>query len=304
MYIRILEPSKTREEEEELKPRHIEPTNYDVIISDVIVSGVIAESNGDVTIRDIVDGAIARKRYVLRKQSFVPSGGSFKSLLRVCSRTFTFIALSLAIIISVSGGVFNIKLPERKSTVGTSTNLPLCESFVNISCRDFLFRSLQEFSTNILGFNEGLCLCIRTETNGDNNKRLIRRREVLHNTRIRNEGGYGHPVYLHSYPGCPGYPMPIMQSFTKAYLAGKRLVTYIFLFADLWASYGFYSDTYIVNLDYDDKFTVFYRLMYIYIYNVYRSLVSYDWATYPEDIFTEIYTLVYLYPKVMINIKV
>ena len=40
--------------------------------------------------------------------------------------------------------------------------------------------------------------------------------------------------------------------------------------------------------------------IYIHIYNVYRSWVSYNWATYPEDIFTEIYTLVYFYPKVMV----
>ena len=260
LYLRTIKPSEVRKEEEELKPRHIESTNYDDIKCDVIVA-----VNGDVTIRDIVERAIARKRFVPRKQSFMPSGESFKSSLRVCSRTFTFIALLLAIIISVSGGLCNIRLPERKNTVGTSANLPLCKFFVNISCRDSLFRSLQEFSTNILGFNKGLCLCIRTETNGDNNKRLIRRREVLHNTRIRNEGGYGHPGYLHSYPGCHGYTMPIMQSFTRAFLAGKQLVTYIFLFADLWASYGFYSDAYIVNLDYDDKFTVFYRLMCIYI---------------------------------------
>ena len=257
MYIRILEPSKTSGEEEELKPRHIESTNYDVM------GGVIvASSNSDVILRNVdINKPIARKRYVTRKQSFMPSGGSFKSSLRVCSRTFTFIALLLAIIISVSGGLFNIRLHERKSTVGTSANLPLCEFFVSISCRDSLFRSLREFSTNILGINEGLCLCMMTETNWDNNKRLIRHREVLHNTRIRDEGGYGHPGYLHS---C--YAMPIMQSFTRAFLTGKRLVAYIFLFSDLWASSGFYSDAYIVNLDYDDKFKVFYRLMYIYIY--------------------------------------
>ena len=126
MHIPILEPSKTSEEEKELKPRHIEPTNCDVIVSDVIVNGVIVAVNDDVTIRDIVNGPIAGKLYIRRKQSFVPSGGSFKSSLRVCSRIFTCIALLLAIIIRVSGGLFDIRLPERKSTVGISTNLPLC----------------------------------------------------------------------------------------------------------------------------------------------------------------------------------
>ena len=91
-----------------------------------------------------------------------------------------------------------------------------------------------------------------------------------------------------------------MQSFTRTILAGKRLVTHIFPFADLWASWLFYLSIYIVNLDYGDKFTVFYRLMYIYKYNVYRSWVSYNWATYPEANFSKIYTLVYFYPKVMV----
>ena len=51
MYIRILEPSKTSEEEAEVKSRHLDSTNYDVIVSGVTV----ASPNGDVTIRDIVD---------------------------------------------------------------------------------------------------------------------------------------------------------------------------------------------------------------------------------------------------------
>ena len=33
----------------------------------------------------------------------------------------------------------------------------------------------------------------------NNNKRLKRRREVLHNTRIREEGSYGHSGYSHRY---------------------------------------------------------------------------------------------------------
>ena len=156
MYIRILEPSKTSEEEEEVKSRHLDSTNYDVIVSGVTV----ASPNSDVIFRNVeINKPIARKHYVPRKRSLMPSGGSFKSLLRVCSRTFTFIALLLAIIISISGGLFNIRLPERKSTVGNSASLPLFEFFVAISCRDSLFRILREFSTNILETNEGLCLC-------------------------------------------------------------------------------------------------------------------------------------------------
>ena len=109
MHIRTLKPFKCRMEKEELKFKYPGSTNCRNY-SDVMVSGVIAEPNNDVTIRDIVEvnKLIARKRYAPRKQSLVHSKGSLKSSLRVYSRTFTFIALILAIVISVVGGLFNI----------------------------------------------------------------------------------------------------------------------------------------------------------------------------------------------------
>ena len=229
-------------------------------------SGVIVASpNGDVTIRDIVDvnRPIARKRYVPKKQLFMPSGGRFKSSLRACSRTVTFIALLLATVINVSGGLFNIRLPERKSTVGTSASLPLFESSVANS----LFHPiLRESSANIHGFNEGLWPCLMIETNWNDDKQLIRCREVLHNTRIQDKGSYGHSGYSHRYPGCHGYAMGIMQSLARTFLVGKRLVTYIFLFVDFWAFSVFYLDAYTVNLELTDNFKVFDDRIYLYIY--------------------------------------
>ena len=162
------------------------------------------------------------------------------------------------------------------------------------SCYSFL-SILRKFSANILGINEEVWPCVIIGTNWKENKRLKRRREILHNTTNVN---IFRPVTAPSWLRNLRY----VNIARKTFLAGNRLVTYIFLFADLWAPYGFNLDTYIVNLDYDDKFTVFYRLMYIYIYiyKVCRSWVSCHWATYPEGIFTEIYTLVYFYPKVMV----
>ena len=161
MHIRTLKPLKARKNKREVKSRHLESTNYDVMIDDdTLNSGVIiASPNSDVILRNVeVNPLIARKRYVPRKRSLMHSEGSFKSSLRVCSRVFTFIALLLAIVISVSGGFFNIRLPKRKSTVGTSASLPLFEYSMGISCRDSLFLSiLRKSSANILGINEGLC---------------------------------------------------------------------------------------------------------------------------------------------------
>ena len=273
-------------------------------LNDVMDSGVITPVNSDVTIRDIVEvnTLIARKRYVPRKRSLIHSEGSFKSSLRVCSRAFTFIALLLAIVISVSGGFFNIRLPKRKSTVCTSASLPLFEYSMGISCRDSLFLYiLRESSANILGIDNGLCLCMMAETIWNNNKRLIRRREVLHNTIIYEETFL---IMQLSEPcislRCHGYVVPFCKRSPEHFLAGKRLVTYIFLFADFWASRIYYFEAYTVNLELDDNFKVFFDLVYLYIFTFYRSWPSCSWATYPTDIFVNMYTLVYFSSKVIV----
>ena len=134
---------------------------------------------------------IARKRYVPRKRSLMYSVGSFERLLRVCSRTITFIVLLLAIIINVLGDLINIRPYERKSTVGNSSSLFLSKPLSAINYRELLFLYLRELSATILVINEGLWPYLMIETNWKDNKWLKRRREVLQNARIREEGGYG-----------------------------------------------------------------------------------------------------------------
>ena len=112
-----LKPSRARKEKGEVKFKRPGSTNGDNIESDVIKLDI------DITIREVeVNKPIARKRYA-QKHSFVSKKEFLKSLLRVCSRTFTKVALMLSIVISILGGVFNIKLPEQKSTIGTSSSL-------------------------------------------------------------------------------------------------------------------------------------------------------------------------------------
>ena len=90
------------------------------------------------------------------------------------------------------------------------------------------------------------------------------------------------------------------QRFAKrTFLVPKRLVTYIFLFADFWASSIYYFDTYTVNLELDNNFKIFFDLIYLYIYLFYCSWSSCNWATYPADIFVNIYILVYYSSKVI-----
>ena len=295
MYIRTLKPLKTRKEEEELKCKRPGSTNCRNH-SDVIVSGVIAtESNGDVTMRD-VNKPIVRKRYAPRKQSLVHSKGILKSSLSVCSRTFTQIALLLVIIICILGGLFNIKLPERKSTIGTSSNLSPSKPLVAISFRDYsALSSLREYTAAIIGISEGLWSRIHKVMFLNNNKQLIRCIKVLQNTIICDETictnrSLSGRLKLAAPYVYPDYVTYAPATFCKNVLAGKRLVTYIFPFADFCTSRVYYLDAYTVNLELDDNFKVFYDLVYLYIFTFYCSWPSCNWATYLSVI---LYTLVY-----------
>ena len=99
----------------------------------------------------------------------------------------------------------------------------------------------------------------------------------------------------------PGYATCDQATFAKrTFLAGKRLVTYIFPFADLWASRVYYFDADTVNLELDDNFKVFFDLVYLYIYLFYRSWSFCNSATYPEAILVNICTLVYFFSKVTV----
>ena len=181
VYIRTLKPLKTRKEKEELKFKRPGSTNRrnhsDVMDSDVITP----ESNGDVTMRD-VNKPIARKRYAPKKHSFVSKKGFIKSLLRVCSRTFTKVALMLAMVISILGGLFNIKLHERKSTIGTSSSLSPSKPLVVLSFLDYSdLSSLGEFAAAIIGISEGLWSRIHKVMFLENSKQLTRCMKILQN---------------------------------------------------------------------------------------------------------------------------
>ena len=97
-------------------------------------------------------------------------------------------------------------------------------------------------------------------------------------------------------------PTSWQRLLRERFWPGKRLLTYIFLFADFWASRVYYFDTYTVNLELDDNFKVFFDLVYLYIYFFYRSWSSCNWAAYPEAILVNICTLVYFSSKVIVLI--
>ena len=220
-----LKRSKARKEEREAEFKHPGSTNYDDIVSDVIVT----ESNGDVTMRD-VNKPIARKRYA-QKHSFVSKKGFIKSSLRVCSRTFTKVALMLAIVISILGGLFNIKLPERKSTIGTSSSLSPSEPLVVLSFLDYsALSSLRESAAAIIGISEGLCSRIHKVMFLNNSKQLIRCMKVLQNTII-----CGVTICTNRSPSSMlklfapyYYATRALTTFGKNVLAGKHFDMYIY----------------------------------------------------------------------------
>ena len=223
--IYTLKLAKGRKEEKEIRFKNPGSMNYDVMISDVIVTG----TDNDVTGGD-VNKPIARKRYTLTKHTKAQLKRFRNNSLSITSQIFTKMVLIIAITITILGGMLNIIRPERKSVLGISS----CSS-----------RS-SEFAKS----------------------------------RARNR--------------CHGYAE---QEFARDILAGKRSHAYIFPSADFWVSCLYYFNIYIVNLESDHSFTIFCVLIYLYIYNVYRSWASCNWATYPEVISVNICTLVYFFLK-------
>ena len=69
---------------------------------------------------------------------------------------------------------------------------------------------------------------------------------------------------------------------------------------DFWASCLYYLSIYTVNLELNDDFKMIYDHIYLYIYDIYRSWVSCNWATYPEAISVKINTLVYFSSKAVL----
>ena len=202
-------------------------------------------------------------------------------------------ALLLIMIICILGGWFNIKLPERKSTIGTSPSLPLFEPLATIRFRDYLaLSSLREYTADIIDINEGLLSHIPKVMFLNNNKQLIRCMKILQNTIIcicpnrslSDRLKLAAPYVYHDYATYE------MATFTGNVSAGNHFDPYIFPSTDLCASHVDYFDTDTVNLESDYHFTAFYNLRYIYIFTFYRSWSSCNWAIYSKVIF---YTLVY-----------
>ena len=209
--------------------------------SDVIVSSVtIASPDSDVTIRERgINKPIAKKRYA-QKRSLILSKGSFKNSLRLHSQTFVLITLISALIISVGGGLFNVKLHEHKSTVGNSFEPRSFE------CSSVLY-NLREFLATITGIIGELCFCINKGIILDNNKQLIGYGKILRPTIRDEEVFYSLNLKRSSKLARPpltsrshDYSTRFSGTLTQHILAGKRSHTYIFPSADFYSCQVYY----------------------------------------------------------------
>ena len=167
LYIHTLKPLKARKEEGDLKfkcPWSASCQNH----SDVIVNKPV----------------VARKRCAQKKHSLVSKKGFLKITLSMCSQTFTKVALMLAVVISILGGVLNVKLPGRISTFGpTSLVCHECEYGNNSnSAHPLSFVIFRESAAAIIDLSKGLCSRISKVMFLTGNKQLAGSMKMLENT--------------------------------------------------------------------------------------------------------------------------
>ena len=254
--IHTLKPLKARKEEDDLKFKCPGSTRR--------------QNHSDV----IVNKPVARKQCAQKKHSLVSKKRFLKSTLSMCSQTFTKVALMLAVVISILGGVLNVKLPGRISTIGTSSLVcHECENDNNSnSAHPLSLAILRESAAAITDLSKGLCSRISKvmfltgckQLAGSMKKlQITLRRGVTILSRCSRSSEFARP---RTTTRSQGYSTRSEPTSTRNVLAGKRLYTYIFPSADFWASCVYYLDMYTVNLEFDDVFPVVYDLLYIYIY--------------------------------------
>ena len=258
---------------------------------------IIASSKCDVSLRDTLPGVginrlVAGKRFMLTKQSLSYLVGSSGKLCKAYKGLVSLIAVYLAIIVSVLGGLTEIIRYERKSTVGNSGEFFRSESWRNVSSH-FLFSIFHKCLNVILNFSkefwpyEIICLIWKENKSSTKGKeelwslgvRLVIAMTWLRNLQLGNV--FGETFTIRS------------GNVAETFLAGKCFKAYLRLFSDLCASCRVDLRSYTVNLEFNDKFKKIYDRIYLYIYDLYHCLLSCKWA-----LAVKTYTLVYFSSKV------
>ena len=184
-----------------------------------------------------------------------------------------------------TAGLAAVVCQECESGNNSNDTLPLLAISVLVYS---ILAILRESTAAITNISKVLGSCIQKVMVFDNKKQQTRCMEVLQNTIIR-----GVTILLYYYATRESTTFPGNVS------AGKHINAYIFPSADFYASWVNCFDTYTENLESEYKITIFYNLVYLYIFAFYRSWVSCKWATSSKVI---PYTLVYLSLKWIISV--
>ena len=270
--------TKSRKEQREMKlhPESANCQNSDDVMNDDINRG------GD------VNRLVARERYATTKHSFSHTKEFLKTTLNICKQSFVQLAIILAMVINLIRSGLNMNLLKLVCIAGLA--VVVCQECGNnsngtfplaISVRVYaILAVLREFTAAIANISEALGSYIQKVMVFDNKEVITRCVGVLQNTIMR--GATILPCYCTALE---------TTTFAVNVLGGKHINAYIFPFANVYASWIDYFDTYTRNLESECKIMIFCKLVYLYIFAFYLSWVSCEWATLSSVI---LYTLVYL----------
>ena len=180
MHILIFNPLEFRKEKKELTFKSQESTNCQHRIGD---DDIIASSKSDVTRQASLSAVginrlVARKHLMTTEQLLSSSVENSRKLWKAYKGFISLIAVYLAIIVSVLGGLTKLIRCERKSIVGNSRKFFASESQRNV-CAPFPFSIFHECRSMGSRFNKELWLREITYWLWERNKLIRKRKEEL-----------------------------------------------------------------------------------------------------------------------------
>ena len=279
IYMYILKPSKSDKEQRRSKfkcPGAANCQDANDVMDDDINRG------GD------VNRLVAREHHATTKHSFSPVKEFVKTTLNTCAQSLVQLAIILAVVINLIGSGLNMNLLKLVCIAGLA--VMVCQECGNNSNGTFtlalsvlvytILAVLREFTATITNVGEVLRSYIQKVMVFDDKEVITRCGGILQNTIMR--GVTILPYYCTALE---------TTTFATDIFGGNRINAYIFPFANVYAYWVNYFDTYTRNLESECKIMIFSKLVYLYICAFYLSWVSCEWATLSS---VSLYTLVYL----------
>ena len=265
MHIRIFNPWEFRKEKKEATFKSQESMNCRHRTDDVVAS-----SNSDVTRKAVCepdeDRLVARKRLMPTEQSLTYLVKNSRKLWKAYKGFISLIAVYLAIIVSIVGGLTKIIRCERKSIVGNSKEFVSSERLRNVSS-PLLFSIFHKCLNAVLSFRKELWHCDILYSSWERNKLDTKEKKELWSFGIRPilaKTGLRNLQLGNIVKGTFGRRS---GNTVETFLAGKCYEIYLRLFSDLCASCHVKLRSYTVNLNLVMGSRLF-MVVYIYIYTI------------------------------------